>query len=98
MVSEARDNDFIVRMLQRYRGDHLPGDPPPDITYLTDEERAQLAAIGYDLTEISEAEIQFEIDRLEGRLNSLESFFFYLIQLERSFGIQFPTLYTRPEI
>ncbi|MEZ4336676.1 MAG: hypothetical protein R3B82_08615 [Sandaracinaceae bacterium] len=98
MVAEARDDDFIVRMLQKYRGDHLPGDPPPDITYLTPEERAQLAAIGYDLTEISEAEIQFEIDRLQGRLESLESFFFYLIQLERAFGINFPIPYTRPEI
>ncbi|MCB9593705.1 MAG: hypothetical protein H6719_13310 [Sandaracinaceae bacterium] len=98
MVGEARDNDFIIRMLQKYRGDGLPGDPPPDITYLTDEERAQLAAIGYDLAGIGAAEIQFEIDRLEGRLTSLESFFFYLIQLERAFGINFPVLYNRPEI
>ncbi len=98
MVAEARDDDFIIRMLQKYRGDHLAGDPPPDIAYLTPEERAQLAAIGYDLTEISEAEIQFEIDRLEGRLTSLESFFFYLIQLERAFGINFPIPYQRPEI
>jgi len=98
MVREARDNDFIVRMLQRYRGDHLDGDPPPDIDYLTPEEQAQLAAIGYDLSDISEAEIQFEIDRLESRLNSLESFFFYMIQLQRAFGIAFPQPYQRPEI
>ncbi|MBX3272695.1 MAG: hypothetical protein KF729_20710 [Sandaracinaceae bacterium] len=98
MVSEARNNDFIIRMLQRYRGDHLPGDPPPSITYLTPEERAQLAAIGYDVEGLGAAQVQEEITRLEQRLSSLESFFFYLIQLEREFGIQFPLIYRRPEI
>lgn len=99
MVSEARDSDFIVRMLQTYRGDFLPGDPPPDLSYLSAEERAQLAAIGYDLpTPDSESQIQFEISRLESRVRSLESFFFFVIQLQRAFGIQRPIPYSRPEI
>ncbi|HHH29240.1 MAG TPA: hypothetical protein ENK57_12975 [Polyangiaceae bacterium] len=97
MVSEAADSDFIVRMLQRYRGDHLPGDPPPDINNLTAEQRARLTALGYDLP-TSGTEIQFEIDRLEGRVNSLESFMFFVIQLEQAYGITFPQPYRRPEI
>ncbi len=97
MVKEASDSDFIVRMLQRYRGDHLPGDPPPDISYLSAEQQAELAALDYTVP-TSESQIQFEIDRLERRVNSLESFMFFVIQLERQYGITFPTPYRRPEI
>ncbi|HJL16826.1 MAG TPA: hypothetical protein RMH99_14275 [Sandaracinaceae bacterium LLY-WYZ-13_1] len=98
MVKEARDTDFIIRMLQTYRGDFRSEmDPPPDRDYLTPDQQAELAAIGYELPE-SESQIQFEIDRLDSRLRNLEGFFFYLVQLERAFGIDFPLLYTRPEI
>ena len=97
MVKEARDADFIIRMLRTYRGDFLAGDPPPSIDHLSAEEITQLAAIGYDLPD-NDADIQFEIDRLDGRLQSLEGFFFYIVQLERNFGIEFPALYSRPEI
>lgn len=97
MVKEARDLDFIIRMLRKYRGDFLPGDPPPSIDHLTPEEQAQLAAIGYELPS-SATQIQEDIDRLDSRLRSTESFLFYLIQLQRAFGIEFPFLYRRPEI
>lgn len=97
MVKEARDNEFTVRMLRKYRGDFTTGDPAPDADRLTADERAQLAAIGYTLP-TSGAAIQEEIERLDQRIRSSESFFFYLIQLQRSFGIEFPFLYQRPEI
>lgn len=107
MVKEARDLDFIIRMLRKYRGDFPPpDDPPPDdpapsLDYLSPEERAQLVAIGYDRLERTPLptsdELNQEIDRLDSRLINLESFFFYLIQLERLYGIEFPFLYQRPE-
>lgn len=97
MVKEARDLEFIVRMLRTYRGDFLPGDPAPSLSHLTAEEQTQLAAIGYELP-TSETQIQVEIDRLDERVRSLESFFNYLIQLQRAYGIEFPFLYQRPEI
>lgn len=94
MVKEAADGAFIIRMLQKYRGDGMPGDPPPDIAFLTAEEQAQLAAIGYELP-AAEGQIQIEIERLDQRVQSLESFFFYLVQLERFFGINFPQFLNR---
>jgi hypothetical protein len=97
LVKEARDLDFIIRMLRKYRGDFEPGDPAPDINRLTPEERAELAAIGYTLP-ANAAAIQEDIDRLDSRLRGNESFFFYLIQLQRAYGIEFPFLYQRPEI
>ncbi|MFK7991943.1 MAG: hypothetical protein AB8I08_38355 [Sandaracinaceae bacterium] len=97
MVKEARDADFVIRMLRKYRGDGLPGDPAPSIDNLTPDEQAALAALEYEIPD-SDSQIQFEIDRLDGRLNSLEGFFFYIVQLERAFGIEFPALYRRTEI
>jgi hypothetical protein len=97
MVKEARDLAFIVEMLRTYNGDFLPGDPPPDISYLTPAQQAQLAGLGYTLPTTAD-QIAFEIDRLDQRVIGLESFFFYLVQLERAFGIEFPALYRRPEI
>ncbi|MGE3634340.1 MAG: hypothetical protein AB7P00_30850, partial [Sandaracinaceae bacterium] len=89
MVKEAADDAFIILMLQTYRGDFEPGDPPPSISFLTPAQQAQLAAIGYELP-AAVNQIQVEIDRLDGRVQSLERFFFYLTQLERFYGIQFP--------
>src|SRR5690606_40902404 len=65
------------------------GDPAPSIDHLTPEEQAELAATGYELPD-SDSQIQFEIDRLDSRLVSLESFFFYIVQLERFYSIEFP--------
>lgn len=90
MVKEAADSSFIIEMLQVYRGDReTTPDPPPDIAYLTAEEQARLAAIGYELP-AAEDQIQFEIERFDDRVQSLERFFFFMVQLERIFGIQFP--------
>jgi hypothetical protein len=95
MVTEARDLEFIVRMLRTYRGDF--GGGARDINNLTVDERNELARIGYTLP-ATDAAIQTEINRLEPRVLDLESFFFYLIQLERAYGIDFPSLWARPEL
>ena len=97
MVKETRDLEFIVRMLQTYRGDFEDDDPPPSIDHLSDEDRTRLDGLGYELPE-NATDIQIEIDRLDDRVRSLESFFNYLIQLERAYGIEFPFLYQRTEI
>ena len=97
MVKEARDLTIVLRLLRKARGDGLPGDPEPSFDHLTPEDRAQLAAVNYELpTDIGQ--LGFEIRRIDSRRNSLESFFFFAIQLERAFGIEFPFLYNRPEI
>ena len=84
MVSEAADLDFIVLMLQKYRGDF--GGTPSAIANLTAAERARLAAIGYEIPGDSET-LNAEENRLFGRLQDLESFFNQLIQLENQIGI-----------
>lgn len=97
MVKEAAEADFIIRALQTVRGDFQDGDVPPDLGYLSEDQKTRLEELEYEVpTGISQ--INFEIDRLDSRLRSLEGFFFYLIQLERTYGIQFPAVYTRPEI
>jgi len=40
--------------------------------------------------------ISREIDRLDSRVESLESFFNYLIQIQRSYGIRVPAIWSRP--
>lgn len=96
MVREARDSAFILRALRQYRGDFggTPGTidniPPADQDILRD-------SLGYTIPTDSTV-LNDEIDRLDSRVIQLESFFGYLIQLEREFGIQFPFPYTRPEI
>ncbi|MEQ8460437.1 MAG: hypothetical protein RID81_27765 [Sandaracinaceae bacterium] len=94
MVKEARDSAFIVEMLQKFRGDE--GGTPYDVANLSAAEQAELAAIGYELP--AAGDVDFEIDRLDTRLRSLEGFFFYVVQLERFYGIEFPAIYQRPEI
>jgi len=84
MVSEAADLDFIVRMLQTFRGDF--GGPPRDMTNLTAAETARLTAMGYTIPADAET-LDTEENRLYGRLESLESFFNLLIQLENQYGI-----------
>jgi len=58
---------------------------------------ADLAAIGYTIPTVN-GTVDTEIVRLYDRLNNLESFFNYLIQLERQYGVQFPGIYQRPEL
>jgi len=84
MVEEARNTEFIVRMLDKYNG--RGGGVPLDRANLTAIEQARLVALGYILPTGS-ADTNREIDRLDGRLRDLESFFGQLIQLERELGI-----------
>lgn len=95
MVREARDSAFVLRALQQYRGDF--GGTPLDVNNIPAADRARLAAMGYTIPTSSVA-LGDEIDRLFYRVRQLESFFGYLIQLERQFGINFPFRYIRPEI
>src|SRR5262249_55640791 len=97
MVREASDTDFIIRALQTVRGDFITGDVAPSLTYLSAEQVAGLAALNYTAT-ASDSQIAFEIDRLDSRLTELESFFNYVIQLLRTFGINFPGIWIRPDL
>ncbi|MDH5490682.1 MAG: hypothetical protein OEY14_01785 [Myxococcales bacterium] len=83
MVKEAADADFIVYALRTYQGDF--GGALNSITNLTPAERARLTTIGYPIP--ADARIGPEIDRINGRLLDLESFFFQMIQLENETGI-----------
>jgi hypothetical protein len=84
MVREARDTDFILYCLRKYRGDF--GGPPNDIDNLTPEEQARLRALGYEIPTDSTTR-DIEQARLDNRLRDLESFFNQLIQLESEIGI-----------
>ncbi len=98
MVQEARDSEFKLRMLRTYRGDFEPGDPAASEAFLTAAEIAELQRLDYYPLPTSNTAIESEISRLDGRVQDLEAFFFYLVQLQQWYGIQFPFLYTRPEI
>jgi hypothetical protein len=93
MVLEARNSDLILQSLRQYRGDF--GGTAYDEANIT--RRAELDAIGY-VVPTDRDTVAREIDRLDARVQNLESFFNYLIQLERQFGINFPQIYTRPEL
>ncbi|MEM9190616.1 MAG: hypothetical protein AAGF12_15630, partial [Myxococcota bacterium] len=84
LVREARDLSFILRMLQKFRGDL--GGAPYVLANLTPEERAQLAALQYELPTDANT-VTTEEERIFGRILDLESFFNQLIQLQRQFGI-----------
>jgi hypothetical protein len=84
MVSEARDTEFIVRMLDKYSGRF--GGIPLDTGNLTAAEITQLATLRYNLPTNS-SDTHYEIVRLDGRLRDLESFFGQLVQLENELGI-----------
>jgi hypothetical protein len=93
MVLEARNSDLILQSLREYRGDF--GGLAYNDANIT--RRAELDAIGY-VVPVDRDTVAREIDRLDSRVQNLESFFNYLIQLERQFGINFPQIYTRPEL
>lgn len=100
MVREAANAQVVYQALQVYRGDFGgPGGPysAGNFTGAFAGLPAQLTAIGYTIPSVA-AQVDTEIDRLYGRIIDLESFFNYLIQLEREYGIAFPQLYTRPEL
>lgn len=104
MVREASRLALIVQSLKELRGDF--GGAPFDPANITD--RPGLDATGYTfpldaLGNIDRARVGAQIGTpgnpgFEARVNSLESFFNYLIQIEREYGINFPAIYNRPEL
>lgn len=101
MVREARDNLFIATTLRDVRGDF--GGTPNSLANLTPAQVAQLAAIPYtvplnSLGAVDATRVGDEIDRTTARAENLESFFNYVVQLNREFGINFPAIYQRPEL
>lgn len=76
MVAEARDAALLLDILQ-HLADGLP---------LTIAEQLILLDLGYT-PPVTAGDIADEVDRFEGRLSDLESFFFQLIQLERELGL-----------
>lgn len=98
MVQEAANDAIIYQALQVYRGD-FGGAPYSAANFAGPFAGipAQLTALGYTISPVT-TQVDTEIDRLYGRIGDLESFFNYLIQLEREYGITFPQIYTRPEL
>lgn len=76
MVTEAKNDAFILDILRRDQA----GSPP------TAPELAAVAALGYSYPTTA-ALRGTEINRLDNRLQALESFFVQLVQLERLYGI-----------
>ena len=95
MVAEAANDSTILQALQVYRGD-FGGSPLSNGNFTGPFAGlpAQLTAIGYTIPATA-ANVDSEITRLYDRINNLESFFNYLIQLERQYGIAFPAIYQR---
>ncbi len=95
MISEARDSQLILQSLREYRGDF--GGTRYDEANIT--RRAELDALGFVLPPPTATDaISREIDRLDARVEGLESFFNYLIQIERSYGIRVPQIWSRPQL
>ncbi len=92
MVQEAAESAFILGALRKYRGDF--GGTPFSAANLTADEIARLAALEYTIP-TDRAQLSDEVDRLDDRVRELESFFGYLIQIQRSAGINFPFTYRR---
>jgi hypothetical protein len=82
MVKEARDLDTILAALEKIR-DGAAANSPDN---LTDEDRAALTTLGYEVPTTPPA-IAEEINRVTGQVANLESFFNQLIELQRQLGI-----------
>jgi hypothetical protein len=95
MVLEARDSALILQCLRQYRGDY--GGPPFSPGNMDPTCGPRLSSLGYTIP-TDTSTFNNEVTRLDGRVRQLESFFGYLVQLERQFGIVFPFRYVRPEI
>jgi hypothetical protein len=99
MVSEAARLALIVQSLKELRGDF--GGLPFDATNIRD--RPALDATGYvlpldALMNIDRVVVGQQITAYQNRVFQLESFFNYLIQIEREYGVNFPIPYNRPEL
>jgi len=100
MVREAANDQQVYQCLQVYRGDFGGVGAHYNVSNFTGTFAtcaADLTSIGYTIPVVT-AQVDSEIDRMYGRIGDLESFFNYLIQLEREYGIGFPYLYRRPEL
>lgn len=95
MITEAHRAQIILQTFREYRGDY--GGEAYDEANIRN--RAEFDALGVSLPPESASDfISREIARLDDRVQNLESFFNYLIQIERSYGINAPFVYTRPEL
>jgi hypothetical protein len=92
MVTEAYQSALILQTYREYRGDF--GGRAFEESNIT--RRAEFDALGIAIP--ARDVVSREINRLDGRVIDLESFFNYLIQIERSYGINFPAIYSRPEL
>ena len=98
MVTEASDAALVALILRDLRGDF--GGLPNNIANLSPTQISDLAAIPYTIPRnsgggIDGTRVADEIGRLQGRAEQLESFFNYVVQLQRQFGIVFPAIYRR---
>lgn len=84
MIQEANDLAFVLEALKAYRGDF--GGGSLDAGNLSSEQRDRLRADNYDLPGDATALVE-EILRVDGRLRSIESFFFLTQELLRQYGI-----------
>jgi len=85
MVEETRDLNIILEALRQYQGYY--GGDPLDIDNVDPATLERLEELEYEIPEGTVEEIDEEIDRIQSRIQSNESFFFQLIQLQRQFGI-----------
>ncbi|MFN9814173.1 MAG: zinc-dependent metalloprotease [Deltaproteobacteria bacterium] len=92
MVREAQRSALIVQTFREYRGDF--GGRAFNQANIT--RRAEFDALGIPIP--AQDVVSREINRLDGRVTDLESFFNYLIQIQRSYGINPPAIFTRPEL
>ena len=84
MVSETKEFEELLGILRRYRGDF--GGTALSTANLSTDDTAYLDRIEYRLATDANR-LNDEVDRVFGRIQSNESFFFQLIQLFRTFGI-----------
>ena len=101
MVSEAGRAARIALILRDLRGDF--GGLPFAEANLDAAQLAELVDYEYEIPRNSSLlidgdRVSSEIERLQGRAEDLESFFNYVVQLQRQFGIVSPPIYVRPEL
>jgi len=89
MVKEARDQDVILGALQKMRD----GATPNSADNLTQADRDALNALKYTLPRTPQ-EIKDELDRVDYRIQELESFFNQMIDLQRGLSIQGPAIFS----
>ena len=95
----SANDSSIYQCLRAYRGDIGAGTPYSVTNFAGPFATcpATLTTIGYVIPGPT-AQVDSEITRLDNRIINLESFFNYLIQLERQYGIQNPFPYRRFEL